>query len=100
MKKGGFQPSRREPCTPDNIERKLTEVNDILTRSENYITLEEQENALNSIEYLISPNDWGSSFVLMNVELATNDVFRNMVIDKFEEQLRPNILIQKGRNNF
>lgn len=91
IKKGGVRP--REPCTPANVERKLVEVNAIISRSEDYKTLKEQKDALNRIEDLISPNDFGAFFVLMNAEYATNNIFRDMVIDRYTPgRPTPNIL--------
>lgn len=84
MKKGGFAPSRREPCTVHNVERRLTDVNDILTRSEEYTTHEQQENALNDIIDLIAPNEFGAGFVVMNTDaLVTNDAFRDLVMQTY-----------------
>jgi len=84
MKKGGFAPSRREPCTVHNVERRLTDVNGILSRSEEYTTHEQQENALNNIVDLIAPNEFGAGFVVMNTDaLVTNDAFRDLVMQTY-----------------
>lgn len=84
MKRGGFAPSRREPCTVHNVERRLIDVNNILNHSEEYVTSQEQLNALNNIVDLIAPNEFGAGFVVMNTEaLVTNNAFRELVMQTY-----------------
>jgi len=81
---GGHQRSRREPCTVHNIEDRLAEVNNILIRSEDYTTHQDQEVALDRITNLIAPNEFGAGFVRMNAEgLVTNQAFMSLLVERY-----------------
>jgi len=90
LHKGGFRPSTREPCNVHNVEQRLTEVNRILSRSEDYTTPEQQENAVNDIIELIAPNEFGAGLVAMNADgLVTNDAFRRLVMERYTRRNTP-----------
>ena len=96
-RKGGLRPSTREPCNVNNVEERLMAVNDILTRSEEYTTREEQQNAMNEIVDLIAPNEFGRGFVLMNADalVTNNEAFRNLLVDTYAIE-NPNRNITQG----
>jgi predicted NAD-dependent protein-ADP-ribosyltransferase YbiA (DUF1768 family) len=75
---------KQEPCDATNVEAKLTIVNDILKRSNEYTTNYEQDRAIHQIIYIIPPAGFGSNFVNLNAELATNETFRNKFLDEYE----------------
>ena len=84
IRKGGVQLSRREPCTVDNIESRLSEVNDILRSSENYTTPQDQEVALNRITNLIGPDEFGAGLIVVNAEyLVTNRAFMRLLVETY-----------------
>lgn len=96
-RKGGLRPSTREPCNVNNVEERLMAVNDILTRSEEYTTREEQQNAVNEIVDLIAPNEFGRGLVLMNADalVTNNEAFRNLLVDTYAIE-NPNRNITQG----
>lgn len=96
-RKGGLRPSTREPCNVNNVEERLMAVNDILTRSEEYTTREEQQNAVNEIVDLIAPNEFGRGLVLMNADalVTNNEAFRNLLVDTYARE-NPNRNITQG----
>lgn len=96
-RKGGLRPSTREPCNVNNVEERLMAVNDILTRSEEYTTREEQQNAVNEIVDLIAPTEFGRGFVLMNADalVTNNEAFRNLLVDTYAIE-NPNRNITQG----
>ncbi len=77
------------PCDATNVEERLTVVNDVFKRSNEYTTTDKQDKAIQSIKDLIAPNGFGSNFVKLNVDLATNETFRNRFLDLYSENASP-----------